>query len=77
VQGHIVMHGQRDHSTGLWTVPLDTSSTKKNDSINSVYEISKVYDTIQYVHAAAGSPVPSTFGKAIKAGSFKTRPTLT
>jgi hypothetical protein len=42
VQGRIVMHGQRDHSTGLWTVPLDVNSTKKDESINSVYEISKV-----------------------------------
>jgi hypothetical protein len=29
VQGRIVMHGQRDNSTGLWTVPLDAKSTKK------------------------------------------------
>jgi hypothetical protein len=71
------MHGQRDHSTGLCTVPLDTNSTKKYKSINSVYEISKVYGTIQYLHAAAGSPVPSTFVKAIKAGNFTTWPTLT
>jgi hypothetical protein len=71
------MHGQRDHSTGLWTVPLDANSTKQNESINSVYEISKVYDTIQYLHAAAGSPVSSTLVKAIKAGNFTTWPTLT
>jgi hypothetical protein len=77
VQGRIVMHGQRDLSTGLWTVLLDTNNTKQNESINSVYEISKVYDTIQYLHAAAGSPVPSTFVKAIKAGNLTTWPTLT
>jgi hypothetical protein len=41
-----------------------------------VYEISKVYDTIQYLHAATGSPVPSTFVRAIKAGNFTTWPTL-
>jgi hypothetical protein len=56
---------------------LDTNNTKQNESINSVYEISKVYDKIQYLHAAAGSPVPSTFVKAIKAGNFTTWPTLT
>jgi hypothetical protein len=50
---------------------------KKDESINSVYEISKVYDIMQYLHAAAGSPVPSTFVKAIKAGNFTTWPTLT
>jgi hypothetical protein len=53
LQGQIVMHGHRDHTTGLWTVPLDENSTKKDESINSVYEISKVYDDIQYLHAAA------------------------
>jgi hypothetical protein len=42
VQGLIVMRGQRDHSTGLWTVPLDANSTKKYESIISVYLISKV-----------------------------------
>jgi hypothetical protein len=42
LQGRIVMHGQRDHPTGLWTVPLDGKTTKNNESINSVYEISKV-----------------------------------
>jgi hypothetical protein len=77
VQGRIVIHGQHDHSTGLWTVPVDTNSTKQNESINSVYEISKVYSTIQYLHAAAGSPIPSTFVKAIKAGNITTWPTLT
>jgi hypothetical protein len=71
------MHGQRDHSTGLWTVPLDANSTEKEEFINSVYEISKLYDAIQYLHADAGSPVPSTFVKAIKAGNFTTWPTLT
>jgi hypothetical protein len=70
------MHGQRDQSTGLWTVPLDANSTKKDESINSVYEISKVYNAIQYLHAAAGSPVPSTFVRAIKAGNFTTWPIL-
>jgi hypothetical protein len=56
---------------------LDTNSTKKNESINSVYGISKVYDTIQYLHAAAGSLVPSTFVRAIKARNFTTWLTLT
>jgi hypothetical protein len=76
VQGRIVMHGQRDHTTGLWTVPLDENSTKRDESMKIVYEISKVYDAMQYLHAAAGSPVPSTFAKAIKAGNFTTWPTL-
>jgi hypothetical protein len=77
VQGRIVLHGQRDHPTGLWTVPLDEKTTKNNESIHSIYKISNVYDAIQYLHAAAGSPAPSTFIKAIKGGNFTTWPTLT
>jgi hypothetical protein len=71
------MHVQRDHSTGFWTVPLDANSNKNDESINSVYEISKVYDVIHYLHAAAGSPVPLTFIREIKTGNFTTWPTLT
>jgi hypothetical protein len=77
VKGQIVMHGQRDHTTGLWTIPLDKYSTKRDEFINNVYEISKVYDAMQYLHAATGSPVPSTFVKSIKAGNFTTWPKLT
>jgi hypothetical protein len=61
---------------GSWTVPLDEKTTKNNESINSIYEISKVYDATQYLHSAAGSPVPSMFINAIRAGSFTTWPTL-
>jgi hypothetical protein len=51
---------------------------KRRDEItNNVYKISKVYDTIQYLHAAAGSPVQSMFIKEIEAGNFTTWPTLT
>jgi hypothetical protein len=71
------MHGQCDHPTGLWTVPLDKKTTKNNESINSIYEISKVYDVIQYSHAGVGSTIPSTFIKAINAGNLTTWPTLT
>jgi hypothetical protein len=78
------MQGEHDRTTGLWTVPLDdTEKTGESENkietneINNVYEISKVYDTIQYLHATAGSPVPSTFIKAIESGNFTTCPTLT
>jgi hypothetical protein len=84
VNGDIVMTGKRDHTTGLWTVPLDETAEMERDKkkgvaneINNVYEISKVHATIQYLHAAAGSPVLSTFVKAIEAGNFATWPTLT
>jgi hypothetical protein len=51
--------------------------SKRDEITSNVYEINKVQDAIQYPHAAAGSPVPSTFIKSIEAGNFVTWPTLT
>jgi hypothetical protein len=56
VNGTVVMEGQRDQITGLWTVQLDNKIQqvgsvyeKIRDEIkNNVYETIKVYDTIQY-----------------------------
>jgi hypothetical protein len=87
VHGRVTMDGQLDHTTGLWTVPLDNKVQKwaneykkQRDEITSnVYEISKIYDAIQYIHSDAGSPAPSTFIKAIEAieaENFMTWPTL-
>jgi hypothetical protein len=81
----VVMEGQRDQTTGLWTVQLDnkiqqvgSEYQKRSDEITkNVYEIRKVYDIIQYLHTDTGSPVPSMFIKAIEAGNFMTWPTLT
>jgi hypothetical protein len=66
VIGTVVMEGQRDQTTGLWTVHVDnkiqqlgSEYEKRRDEItNNVYKISKVYDTMQYLHDARGSPVP-------------------
>jgi hypothetical protein len=74
------MEGQRDRSIGLWTVPLDNknqewgnkSKIKRDEITSNVYDINKVQDAIQYLHISAGSPVPSTFIKSIKAGNFMT-----
>jgi hypothetical protein len=50
---------------------------RQNEMSNKVYEISKIHDATQYLHAAAFSPVKSTFIKAIDAGNFTTWPNLT
>jgi hypothetical protein len=85
VHGKVLLELQRDRSTGLWTVPLDNKNqewgnkykSKRYEITSNVYEINKVQDAIQYLHAAAGSPVPSTFIKTIEAGNIVTWPTLT
>jgi hypothetical protein len=73
IDGQVVMEGKRDRTAGLWAVPLDNKKQqwsneykKQLDEITSnVYKIKKIYDAIQYLHAAAGSPIPTTFIKAI------------
>jgi hypothetical protein len=85
VHGKVLMEGQRDRSTGLWTGPLDNKNqewgnkykSKRDEITSKVYEKNKVHEAIQYLYAAAGSPVPSTFIKAIESGNFVTWPTLT
>jgi hypothetical protein len=85
VHGKVLMEGKRERSTGLWTVPLDNKNqewgneykSKRDEITSNVYEINKVHKSIQYLHAASGSPVPSTFIKATEACHFVTWPTLT
>jgi hypothetical protein len=50
---------------------------RQNEMSNNVYEFTKIYDATQYLHAAAVSPLKSTFIKAINVGNFATWPTLT
>ena len=69
----IVLTGPRDPITGLWTIDLNPTP----QSANSVYEQRKQQDIVKYLHQACGSPVPSTWIKAIKAGFFATWPGLT
>jgi hypothetical protein len=50
---------------------------QQGEMSNNVYELTKIYDATQYLHAAAFSPVKSSFIKAIQAGKFATWPNLT
>jgi hypothetical protein len=85
VHGKVLMKGQRNTSTWLWTVPLDNKNqewgnkykNKRDEITSNIYDINKVHEAIQYLNAAAGSPVPSTFSKAIEAWDFVTWPTST
>jgi hypothetical protein len=51
-------------------------ATKKCEA-HSVYECSNKRDLVRFLHAAAFSPVPDTWIKAIRAGHFATWPGLT
>jgi hypothetical protein len=86
VEGGVIMCEKRDTTTGLWTVPLDNTGATtmreqyrkiQNKMNNNVYEFTKIYDVTQYLHAAAFSPVKSSFIKVINAGNLTTWPTLT
>jgi hypothetical protein len=62
-----------------YTVLTPTPSTNlPAPSANNVHELQqRKQDIVQYLHQAAGSPVPSTWIKAIDAGFFTTWPGLT
>ena len=45
--------------------------------MHSAYDLPRVESLVQYMHAAAGFPVKSTWIKAIKKGNFATWPELT
>jgi hypothetical protein len=65
-----------DSAVGRYRKTGESENKREMNEINNVYTISMVYATIQYLHTAAGSPVPSTFIKAIEDGNCRTWPTL-
>jgi hypothetical protein len=84
-QNAIILKGYRDPDTNLWKVPLQPTAQPDPTWIlphtkhraNSAYHTSTQTDLITYLHAACGSPVPSTWMKAIRNGHFATWPGLT
>ena len=64
------MHGARQPHTNLWHTALNTEA-------NNVYHTDTMHELIQFLHAACGNPVPSTWIKATDAGHFATWPGLT
>ena len=87
LDGHrVILTGQRDPCTGLWHIPLQMSPTSPtptpstdtpSPSANNIHELRTKQNIVQYLHQAAGSPVPSTWIKAIDSGFFTTWPGLT
>lgn len=84
----VVLEGTRNTDTGLWNMPLQqlppTTSSSTSPAMeapiqlaNHVHEMRTKRDLVQYLHRSCGSPVTSTWLKAIEAGFFATWPGLT
>jgi len=70
-----VLQGCKSKGAKLWTISENNESTK--ESVNNVYDLPSINQTVKYLHAAAGFPTKETWLKAINAGNFATWPTIT
>jgi hypothetical protein len=81
------MTGHCNAHTNLWVIPLQPQAATNNQIMqannnlqehyhraNSAYHTSMLPELVQFLHAACGSPVPSTWIRAIKQGHFVTWP---
>lgn len=82
--GQRIILGWRDPVTKLWCIPIAQSndwipptSSDGEELVANVYEIPSFKEAIQYLHAAAGFPVKSTWIKAVKNGNYSTWPLIT
>jgi hypothetical protein len=78
----IILTGYRDPETNLWKVPFQPTPAQTQPAqpawtlphtqhhANSDYHTLTQTDLVTYLHAACGSPVPSTWIKAINNGHF-------
>ena len=83
-----ILTGQRDPTTNLWTIPLTMASphicpnimasprTNEHTALNA-YDATNKADHVKFLHAACGSPVPTTWIQAINNGHFLSWPGLT
>jgi hypothetical protein len=67
----------KDEKTTSMPVDVAPRATLNSSEAHSVYECSNKRDLVRFLHAAAFSPVPDTWLKAIRAGHFATWPGLT
>jgi hypothetical protein len=83
-----ILEGIRDKRNGIWTVDLQANNSHKDNNekvkphlkseqAHSVYECTNKRYLVQFLHAAAFSPVQDTWLKAIRAGHCATWPGLT
>jgi hypothetical protein len=69
-----VLQGCKLKGEKLRTISDQDNSTK--ESVNNVYDLPSINQTVKYLHAAAGFPTKETWLKAINAGNFTTWPTI-
>ena len=55
---------------------LAASEARDPDSINNVYELPSIDQSIRYLHGAAGFPTKATWLKAIRCGNYDTWPLI-
>ena len=79
-----VLRGWRDMTTKLWRIDINprpqgsqATASVPVHYINSIYDCENNEQLIKYYHAAAFSPVTSTWIKAISKGYFRGWPGLT
>ena len=72
--GNTIITGDRNPTNGLWNIPL---TNPKQHSCNLTAHGSTTELSVKFMHAAAFSPVASTWLKAIKKGYFQSWPMIT
>jgi hypothetical protein len=82
--GRLIVQGHRDPISRLWLMPLASSTPKPPPSASaannyslSAYTSSSKSELMQFLHASAFSPVPSTLITAIGKNHFVTWPGFT
>ena len=73
-----ILHGSRDHGTGLWRINLrDAEKKPEICEANNVYELRNTGALVNYLHKALFSPTKSAMLEAVKRGHLVTWPGLT
>jgi hypothetical protein len=70
-----ILQGRKPKGAKLWTI--SAKSETNTEQANNSYNLPLISQTVKYHHTAAGFPVADTWIQAIKAGNYKTRPTIT
>ena len=73
-----ILEGERNNGNGMWYIPIQSSQlTEPTPSANVITKLHPASELIQFLHAAAFSPCPSTWIKAVEKGFFSTWPGVT